>query len=993
MTITEFLTNQYYLWDYRTRGILLFDQPIQLEPPFIPFVRTIPQLDKTDDSHRPTMVSSMVKWIFKKEKKFIAAPEFEMEYDEVTPFVYSFDGSLRVLSIDVSHVGGMAYQSESLYNFLSHLSLYSETVSFEIYSKNAGLYVQFVVESEAYPRIKILLQSHFPEIHVSENSSGLELFHIGKQTYLSEFGLAEESARPIRLQETTKFESLLPLFAILETLKKDEVAGLQVLITNTINPWGNELRRSISLPTGGSFFENEPNAPKILEQKLSSPLLCIAVRTFSQATTSEIQETLNRTIAKISDCPTNRLLTLTADSTRFDTLMEDVYLRQSHRLGMLMCASEVATFVHIPKIPNLSGFAQSRKHLPVLDRFRNHDCILGENFYENNTTIISCSIEDRLKHMHILGSTGSGKSSFLAHLIIQDIKLGYGVGVFDPHGDLIELCLEHIPKEKHDKIVLFDLADSESVIPLNLLDSFQDFEKELLVTDLVASFRRHSTSWGDQMNSVLSNALLALVENRTKSTLWDLKRFLVDEDFRESKLKSCMDETVIYYWKKEFTLLKTNSIGPILTRLDSFLRPKILRKMFSQDTGIDFKNLFDEGKILFVKLPLGIIGKENAFLLGSMLLSRLHLAALGRQNKASRLPFFLYLDEFHNFITPSITDMLSGVRKYGLGLILTHQDLSQLSRDSELHEGIMANANIRVVFRVGESDSKKLAGELGNMEILELQNLGKGEAIVKIEQPRFTTTLNASYLTFLEYHDVKENIASIKEALKQNYSKYQVKEELDLWTGTLLPETTLDEIGVDVPLVESNSIPDKITVAQTIDVFPSPATEKSINSQEVRTHKYLQELIKRYAESQGYIAEIEAPLQHSNGHLDVLLKNGNDRIAIEISVTTDSQWETHNIEKCLPENLSSIYLVSGDPKILKTLESNFSAEVITKHNLNFVTPDRLFEALKTEKRSDNESKNIVKGYRVSVSYGDSKEKNVKKTISEVVQKAMKRKKT
>lgn len=991
MTTSEFLTNQYYLWDYRTRGILLFDQPIQLEPPFIPFDRKVPQLVQIDDSHRPTILSSFVNWISKKERKSLPIPEYELDYDEVTPFVNSYDGSSRVLSLDISHLSSITNQAESLFNFISHLSIYSETVSFEIYCKNDELHIQFVVRSDAYSRIKSLIQSHFPEIHISENRSGLELFHIGKQTYLSEFALAEESARPIRLLETTKSECLIPLFAILETIKQDEVAGFQVLVENTLNPWGNELRRSITLPTGGSFFENEPNAPKILEQKLSSPLLCISVRTFSQSTNNEIQEILNKTITRISDSPTNRLLTLTGDASRFDTLIEDLYLRQSHRLGMLMSSSEVATFLHIPKIPHLKGFGNKRKHLPVIDRFRNHDCILGENFYENNRTIISCSIEDRLKHMHVVGSTGSGKSSFLAHLIIQDIKHGYGVGVFDPHGDLIELCLEHIPNEKLDKIVLIDLADSESVIPLNLLDSFQDYEKELLVTDLVASFRRHSTSWGDQMNSVLSNALLALVENRTKSTLWDLKRFLVDEEFRELKLKSCMDETVVYYWKKEFTLLKTNSIGPILTRLDSFLRPKILRKMFAQDTGIDFKKLFDEGNILFVKLPLGIIGKDNAFLLGSMLLSRLHLAALGRQNKANRLPFFLYLDEFHNFITPSLTDMLSGIRKYGLGLILTHQDLSQLSRDSELHEGIMANANIRVVFRVGESDSKKLAGELGNKEILELQNLGKGEAIVKIEQPRFTTTMNGSYLTFLGTNEAKENSIRLKGVLKLKYAKFQVKEEkTDKLTSTELPETTLDSIREEI---EANPITENIQVADTNKNSPIHASEKIHNTQEVRTHKYLQELIKRYAESQGYIAEIEAPLQHSNGHLDVLLKSGNDRIAIEVSVTTDSHWETHNIEKCLPENFNSIYFVSGDPKILKTLESNFKAEIIAKHKLNFVTPDRLFEALKTEKRTVSDSQKIVKGYRVSVTYGDSKEKNVKKTITEVVQKAIKRKKT
>lgn len=990
MTISEFLTNQYYLWDYRTRGVLLYDQPIQLEPPFVPFIRSVPQPVSIDDSHRPTLLSSIVKKFIKSQKKPEDIPEIDIDYEDVEPFISSFEGTLRVLSMDVSHVGTIMYQAESITNFLSHLTTFFETVSFEIYCKQGGLQVQFVVDTDAYSRVKSLIKSHFPEVIVTENIAGLELFHIGKETYLSEFALAEESARPIRIHDGMRIESLTALFAFLSTIQKDEVAGFQVLITNTINPWGIELRRSISHPSGGSFFENEPNAPKILEQKLSSPLLCISFRTFSQSNSNQLQEILNQIITRISDSPTNRLTTIYGDASRFDSLMEDIYLRQSHRLGMLMSASEVSNFVHIPRVPITNSFSQKRNHRPVLERFLNHKCILGENYFENIKSNVSCSVEDRLKHMHVIGSTGSGKSSFLAHLILQDIKNGYGVGVFDPHGDLIDLCIEHIPTEKHEKIVLIDLSESEHVMPLNLLESFQEYEKELLVTDLVASFRRHSTSWGDQMNSVLSNALLALVENSTKSTLWDLKQFLVDEEYRQKKLRTCLDETVVYYWNMEFVLLKTNSIGPILTRLDSFLRPKILRRMFAQSTGIDFKNLVDEGKVLFVKLPLGIIGKDNAFLLGSMLLSKLHLAALGRQNTSNRLPFFLYLDEFHNFITPSITDMLSGIRKYGLGLILAHQDLSQLSRDAELHEGIMANANIRVVFRVGESDSKKMVSELGNLSTLELQNLGKGEAVVKIEQPRYTTTINSWYLTFSGTNESKENAVKLKETTKLIQPKFE-------YDGTRIQITQNTDAVISIPVEEKsteNTIPKSSSSGNTsiIDKSQSKVTKKTNNTQEIRTHKYLQELIKRYAESQNFIVELEAPLRNSHGNIDILLKRGESKIAIEVSVTTDSHWETHNIQKCLAENFNSIYLVSGDPKILKSIESSFTEEIIKTHNLNFVTPDRLFEAIKSTHHIKDSSVNLSKGYRVSVSYGDSKEKNAKKTISEIVQKAMKRKK-
>ena len=229
------------------------------------------------------------------------------------------------------------------------------------------------------------------------------------------------------------------------------------------------------------------------------------------------------------------------------------------------------------------------------------------------------------------------------------------------------------------------------------------------------------------MNSVLGNAVLAILESTQGGSLHDLRRFLLEKEFRQTILQTVTDVSVLYYWQHEFPLLKTTSIGPILTRLDTFLRPKSIRNMVVQKKGLDFEALCNDNKIILCKLSQGLIGKENSYLLGSLILSKLHQAILRRQQQVTRNPFLMYLDEFQNFMTPSIKEMISGVRKYNVGLILSHQDLQQLQReDGELLNSVLGNCNIRIVFRVGEPDAKRLQDGFTGFNHNDLQNLGRG---------------------------------------------------------------------------------------------------------------------------------------------------------------------------------------------------------------------------------------------------------------------------
>ena len=202
------------------------------------------------------------------------------------------------------------------------------------------------------------------------------------------------------------------------------------------------------------------------------------------------------------------------------------------------------------------------------------------------------------------------------------------------------------------------------------------------------------------MTSVLGNAILAFLESERGGTLVDLRRFLVEPGFRAQFLETVRDPEVVYFWHNEFPLLAGRPQAPLLTRLDTFLRPKLVRHMVAQkENRIDFASIMNKGKIFLAKLAQGAIGEENAFLLGTFLVSKFHQLAMSRQevSEEERRNFYLYIDEFHNFVTPSMAAILAGARKYHLGLILAHQDLRQLwNRDSELASAVLSNASTRV---------------------------------------------------------------------------------------------------------------------------------------------------------------------------------------------------------------------------------------------------------------------------------------------------------
>lgn len=1005
MTSAEYFTYQFYTWEYRGRGWHLSDRPIQLEPPYIPFVRYYQQ-PPVDDGRQHTLLSRLVESV-KGKTKFNRQSNVLFDYENIKPFLFDDEKELTAFQIKLPKKRNIT--PERMKILLIMLSYSWVPVSFEIIGTNKEIIVQFVCRNRNANLVSINLKAYFPEINLVRDDKYLKgIFIQDKPVFVTDFGLKEEFVRPLPVSRNFSLDNLTSFFGILENLKEEEQAGLQILYTGAINSWAESIINSVTLGNGKSFFADAPEAPELAYQKTNSPLFAVCIRTFAQAKTlSESEELLTNIsipLLKVSQGSTNSLIALPSTNYDIETRLSDIYRRESHRLGMLLNADELVTLLHFPSESIVSDklFSSRRKTKEAPTIALNKPFVLGLNAHNGSDQNLTVSIDDRLKHTHIIGATGTGKSTLISSMIAQDIEKGLGLILIDPHGDLVEDIIAHIPENRLADVVLIDPSDSDYPIGLNILQAHSDNEKEILSSDLVATFKRFATSWGDQMNAVFSNAVLAILESSNGGTLHDLRRFLVEKDYREKFLQTIADPSILYYWHKEFPLLKTNSISPILTRLDTFLRPRSIRNMLIQKEGLDFESLINSNKIILIKLPQGLIGTQNSYVLGSLILSKIHQAAFARQGQTIRNPFFVYIDEFQNFITPSIKELLTGVRKYNVGLILSHQDLQQLQReDSELLNSVLGSVYTRIIFRVGEPDAKKLQDGLSYFDSIDLQNLGRGEAIIRIEQPQYDCSLNIIPLQTIKEDIKKRNIDSVITHSRKLYAKERTEVEKLLFETHSFKSKDFEEVTEINKPVEINKEEKTKSVfihspQKEIKQAPVYESKKDIQG-DTSTHRYLQTLVKKMAESRGYVATLEASLGLNKSLVDILLSKDNKTIAIEVSVSTDPNWEVGNILKCINAKFDEIVSLSGDPKQLEKIKQKCLEQIpdFENKNVQFFTPDKFFSYIGHSEisRTQNEIVTTNKGYRINVSYDAVTEEEMsrkKATVAQIVLNSLKR---
>lgn len=973
MPLAEQLTAQFYRWEQRGRGWQCFAESVDLEPHFYPFFfhAAPPSTGHIDDGKQHTFLSWVADAFTSKPKPAPKSNTWDEE-QEIEALVFDCDEPIHVYSVALPK--GHKVDIQATEQLLLMLSNCLYPVSFEIIGSSTAISLQIVCRQSDAGQVVSQVKAYFPECIIKERNDLIEdiVTQEGKSASIVHFGLRDEFMRPLKMANNFKSDPLIGIFGTLEHLQAGEHAVIQILFQGAMNPWAESIMRSVTDSSGKAFFENAPEMIPLAKEKISSPLFGVAMRVMGVShniqSAHHISNMVGSALGRIYFSESNSLIPI-YPPIEFQEQVDDVVLRETHLVGMLLNSRELATVVHLPSdtVASTKLERDIRKTKAAPGITEGHQLVLGENEHQGKVKNVTVSSQQRLRHTHLIGATGTGKSTLLHSMIVQDIMRGTGIAVLDPHGDLIESILPYIPLRRHADVIVIDPSDGEYPVGFNILSAHSEIEKDILSSDLVAVFRRLSSSWGDQMNSVFANAILAILESKQGGTLIDLRRFLVEKSFRDAYLKTVSDPNIVYYWQKEFPLLKSGSIGPILTRLDTFLRPKLIRNMVAQKKGLDFENILDTQKILLIKLSQGLIGTENSYLLGTFFVTKIYQAAMARQvkSKEDRKDFFLYVDEFQNFITPSMSLILSGARKYHLGLILAHQDMTQLTKyDTELASSVASNAGTRICFRLGDTDAKRFASGFSFFEAEDLENLSTGEAIARIERPEHDFSLTTIPQPVLDQQRAETNKETIIDLSRQTYGT--PKEEVEKQLETLREAVQETKEEPYLPATQKTKEQPK----QPVEILETVLPENLIKKKEESQHRYLQALIKKMAESRGYKALIEQPTPDGKGRVDVHLERNGKSIAVEICNTTEPDWEVHNIQKCFGAGYDLIVAFSNERKSLdnirKKAEELLNDEIRSK--LQFFEPDGFFQYLDTELAKEASTEVRTKGYRVKVEY-------------------------
>ena len=324
--------------------------------------------------------------------------------------------------------------------------------------------------------------------------------------------------------------------------------------------------------------------------------------------------------------------------------------------------------------------------------------------------------EDKFRHMYIVGKTWTGKSTFINNMIISDMRAGNGLCLLDPHGELVDDLLEYIPSNRINDVILFDVGDSEYPIGFNLLQADNEDEKNRIASGVVSTFQKlFDNSRGPRLEYILRNVVLSVIDY-PNATLMHILRILTDKEFREEVISHVKDPVLLKFWNNEFNRWqdkqREEAVWPITNKVGQFLSSRLVRNIFGQPrTKLSIRRAMDEGKIILVNLSKGKIGEDNANMIGSLLVTKIQIDAMGRADMAKHLrkPFYLYIDEFQNFATKSFATILSEARKYKLSLIVANQYTSQL--DEAIKDAIFGNVGTIFSFTLWYDDASVMTSQ------------------------------------------------------------------------------------------------------------------------------------------------------------------------------------------------------------------------------------------------------------------------------------------
>jgi hypothetical protein len=410
--------------------------------------------------------------------------------------------------------------------------------------------------------------------------------------------------------------------------------------------------------------------------------------------------------------------------------------------------------------------------------------------YRNQFRKFGIKLDDRRRHMYVVGKTGMGKTTVLENMVLNDIYAGHGVGLIDPHGDFAEKIIDYIPAHRLNDVVYFNPADINYPIGFNILETVNPEHKHLVASGLMGVFKKiWPDVWSARMEYILNNTILALLDY-PDTTLLGINRLLADDEYRDRVVHNLKDPVVRAFWETEFAnyndRYKQEAVAPIQNKIGQFLSASVIRNIVAQvKSRINIREMMDTKKIFIMNLSKGRIGEDNARLLGGMLITKIQLSAMERVDtpEIDRKDFFLYVDEFQNFATESFANILSEARKYRLDLTMAHQYMEQL--DETVLAAVIGNVGSLITYRVGSTDAEILAKEFAPTFVEEdLVNLPKFNIYLKLMIDGVSSR-PFSAITLPPIGSRTDSADKVIRITRERYGtpREKIEEKIKRWTG------------------------------------------------------------------------------------------------------------------------------------------------------------------------------------------------------------------
>lgn len=725
-----------------------------------------------------------------------------------------------------------------------------EELSFEMVATEGAIRFYAVVPAYLRDFVEGQIYAQYPNIHITAADDYVSLTDFSERNFVgAELCLDKEDVYPIKTYESFEADPLAGITSVLSGLQEGEEIWMQTIIHPEDEKWQERGIKTVADIRAGKKGTNgfktivglfiaivtaitgkngtTTAAAKPLEKKALAAPVEQALKGIEDKIIKLGFATKMRiiSIAKDAQKANSNLLSTIGVYTQFNTNNlnnirtgavvandENFFRLYWSRLfldaGSILNITELASLYHFPsenvETPNIvwAGAKKSEPppNLPLTENFDVNDLtVLGKTDFRQKQEKFGIKINDRLRHMYVIGKSGTGKSTLLENMILDDIRENRGIIVVDPHGELVEHVVDEIPDHRMKDTILIDPSDREYPVGLNLLEAVDDDLKGIVASGFIGILEKiFGNSWGPRMEHILRNCVLALLDTPGQ-TMLGIPKLLVEKKYRLEVMKNLKDPVVRDFWESEFEQwdpkFRTEAVAPIQNKVGQFLSTPTIRNIVGQaKSTIDIREVMDKEQILFLNLSKGKIGEDNSALLGAMLITKVQLAAMSRANLTAeaRKNCFLYVDEFQNFATQSFATILSEARKYGLSLTMANQYIAQM--EEVVREAVFGNVGSLISFRVGAGDAPFLAKEYAPIfDEQDLVNLDIHHIYLKMSIDGKSAQA-FSAMTLPPIYNHTGHTAEIKRLTQSKYgrTRIQVEDEIAKWNKENSPQLVLN---------------------------------------------------------------------------------------------------------------------------------------------------------------------------------------------------------